>query len=55
MPRQPRPVADGLVYHALNRANNRGPVFNSDADFVAFLQALARTQLRDNIRLVSQI
>jgi len=27
MPRLPRPVADGLVYHALIRGNNRGVVF----------------------------
>jgi hypothetical protein len=33
MPRQPRPNADGLLYHALNRDNNRGAVFASAADF----------------------
>jgi hypothetical protein len=27
MPLLPRAVADGLVYHALNRGNNRGAVF----------------------------
>ncbi len=46
MPRPPRPVADGLIYHALNRGNNRERVFSADADYQAFLHALARTQLR---------
>jgi len=44
MPRQPRPVADGLVYHALNRGNNRAPVFFADAGYRAFLSALAQTR-----------
>jgi putative transposase len=46
MPRLPRSVADGLVYHALNRGNNRGAVFEDDDDRWAFLQALAKTQRR---------
>jgi hypothetical protein len=46
MPRQPRPVADGLVYHALNRGHKRAPVFFADADYRAFLRALAQTRAR---------
>ena len=46
MGRQPRPIADGLIYHALNRGNNRGPVFGAADDYRAFLRALAQTQLR---------
>jgi putative transposase len=46
MPRQPRPIADGLLYHALNRGNNRAAVFLRDDDFVAFRLALAQTQAR---------
>jgi hypothetical protein len=34
-------INDGLVYHALNRGNNRPHVFGHDADPVAFLEALA--------------
>ncbi|MGA2032927.1 MAG: transposase [Thermoguttaceae bacterium] len=41
MPRPLRPVADGLVYHVINRGNNRQPVFNSEGDYQAFLKALA--------------
>jgi putative transposase len=39
-------VADGLVYHAINRGNNSDRVFGDDGDFRAFLRALAQTQLR---------
>jgi hypothetical protein len=46
MPRLPRPVADGLLYHAINRGNNRAAVFASAADCQAFLDALRQTQRR---------
>jgi putative transposase len=51
MGRQPRPIADGLVYHALNRGNNRSPVFGAAEDYRAFLKALAQTQQRYPFRL----
>jgi putative transposase len=51
MGRQPRLVADGLVYHALNRGNNRAPVFFDAADFQAFLLALRQTRERYPFRL----
>jgi hypothetical protein len=41
MPRPLRPIADGLVYHVINRGNNRQSVFDSDGDFRAFLKAIA--------------
>jgi putative transposase len=40
MPRPLRPVDDGLIYHVLNRGNNRQDVFLKDADRRAFLDAL---------------
>ena len=43
MRRLPRPIADGLVYHALNRGNNRDAVFTAAGDFQAFLDALTKT------------
>lgn len=46
MPRLPRPIDEGLIYHAINRGNNRHAVFGDDADYTAFLDALARTQRR---------
>src|SRR5262245_38275521 len=51
MGRPLRPIADGLVYHALNRGNNRNPVFAAAADYRAFLSALAQAQLRYPFRL----
>jgi putative transposase len=51
MPRLPRPIADGLLYHALNRGNNRAPIFFSAEDYRAFLDALDQTQQRYPFRL----
>jgi hypothetical protein len=31
-------IADGLVYHALNRGNNREALFLQPADYTAFFQ-----------------
>ena len=41
MPRPPRPIADGLIYHVINRGNNRQPVFLGEGDYLAFLKAIA--------------
>jgi putative transposase len=51
MGRLPRPIADGLVYHALNRGNNRAVIFRKDGDYAAFLKALAQTKERYPFRL----
>jgi len=40
MARPPRPLGDRLVYHVINRGNNREPVFHHDGDYAAFLDAL---------------
>jgi putative transposase len=46
MPRPLRPIDDRLVYHVINRGNNRQPVFFSDGDYEAFLRALADLKRR---------
>jgi putative transposase len=51
MGRLPRTIDDGLVYHVLNRGNNRADVFGDDADRAAFLGALANTKDRYPFRL----
>jgi putative transposase len=51
MGRLPRAIDDGLVYHALNRGNNRGDVVADDADHLAFLQAIADAKERYPFRL----
>ena len=40
MPRPLRPIDDGLIYHVINRGNNRQNVFSKPEDYLAFLQAL---------------
>lgn len=41
MPRTARAAAGGVCYHVLNRGNNRRQVFFKDADYAAFLKAVA--------------
>ncbi len=51
MGRLPRAIDEGLVYHALNRGNNRGDVFLGDGDHEAFLESLGRAQSRYPFKL----
>jgi putative transposase len=51
MPRPLRPVAHDLVYHVVNRGNNRAPVFHTDGDYAAFLDALGDLKGRKPFRL----
>jgi putative transposase len=46
MPRPLRPIDDGLIYHVINRGNNRQNVFHKKDDFQAFLRALADLKAR---------
>ena len=46
MPRPLRPIGDGLVYHVINRGNNRQDVFHKPDDFQAFLKALVELKER---------
>jgi transposase len=51
LPRLPRPIDDGFVYHAINQGNNRADVFGEPGDHQAFLEALGRTRERYPLRL----
>jgi putative transposase len=51
MGRLPRAIDDGLIYHALNRGNNRADVFADDGDYEAFLESLRSTRARYPFRL----
>jgi putative transposase len=53
MPRQPQAAPAGYVYHALNRAVARLPLFQKDGDFDAFERVLAEALLKHPIRLLS--
>lgn len=52
MGRLPRIIDDGLVYHAINRGNNRADVFADDSDYLAFIEAIARTKERYPFQLL---
>jgi putative transposase len=51
MPRPLRPIDEGLIYHVINRGNNRQAVFHDDADFAAFLKAVADLKQRKPFEL----
>jgi putative transposase len=51
MPRPLRPIDCGLVYHVINRGNNRQKVFRKPDDFTAFLTALADLKERKPFEL----
>lgn len=42
MPRAPRISLAGLVYHIINRGNNRQAVFKEEEDFAAYLKTIGR-------------
>jgi putative transposase len=46
MPRPLRPIDDRLVYHVINRGNNRAAVFFDDGDYAAFLKAIGDLKRR---------
>jgi putative transposase len=53
MPRQPRSAPGGYVYHALNRAVARLPLFEKDGDFAAFERVLVEAHQKHPIRLLA--
>jgi putative transposase len=52
MPRSARVALGGLVYHALNRAVARLPLFRKDGDYEAFERVLAEALERHPIRIL---
>lgn len=51
MPRPLRPIDNGLIYHVMNRGNNRQNVFLKAGDFKAFLTALGELKERKPFEL----
>jgi len=51
MPRPLRPIAEGLVYHVINRGNGRQSVFFRDEDYLAFLEAVGDLKERKPFEL----
>jgi putative transposase len=53
MPRQPRAAPGGYVYHALNRAVARLPLFQKEGDYAAFERVLLEALQEHPIRLLA--
>ena len=53
MPRPRRATEGGLIYHVLNRANARLPIFEGDDDYAAFERVMAQAQARYDMRLLA--
>src|SRR3989304_1293802 len=53
MGRPLRTAPGGLVYHVLNRANARQPIFKKDEDYHAFERVLAAVQERVGMRVLA--
>ena len=53
MPRPRRAAEGGLIYHALNRANARLAIFETDEDYAAFERVLAQAVVRSDMRLLA--
>jgi putative transposase len=53
MARQPRIDLGGYVYHVINRASGRVPIFKTKDDFLLFEDTLAEAQQRDGMRILA--
>ena len=51
MPRAPRLIVDGAIYHVLARGNNGQPVFHEAADYQRYLQLVATHARRHAIQV----
>lgn len=53
MPRVARGLADGMIYHVINRGNGRQEVFHKDEDFRAFTDLLGAAKEKYPVKLLS--
>ena len=51
MPRVARGLADGLIYHIINRGNGRQQVFHKEQDYRVFLERMEESIRRYSVRL----
>ena len=49
MPRSPRALADGCVYHVMNRGNGKQQVFHKDQDYRSFIKLMSKVQTRNRL------
>lgn len=53
MPRTARIAPGGMIFHVLNRANNRDEIFERDEDYLAFLRVMRDTLAKKPKRILS--
>ena len=53
MPRSARTAPGGVVFHCLNRGNDRGEIFAKDGDYAAFEKAMGEVIELTPIRLLA--
>ncbi|MBP9749293.1 MAG: transposase [Candidatus Pacebacteria bacterium] len=53
MPRQPRNAHGGYIYHVLNRANARLPIFETDKDYRLFENILEEAKEREDVSVLA--
>ncbi len=53
MPRTARVQPGGVIFHVLNRGNNRDAIFSKDGDYAAFERVLAETAERVPVRILA--
>jgi putative transposase len=53
MPRQPRNVVGGYIYHVLNRANARVQIFDNDEDYRLFEGVLEEATKREEVEVLA--
>jgi REP-associated tyrosine transposase len=53
MPRNPRQVEPGTIYHVFNRGNGRRMLFSKEADFAAFVKLLRQALERFEVDLLA--
>ena len=54
MPRVTRGLADGMIYHVINRGNARQEVFHKDEDFQAFAGLLSEAKEKHFVKLLGR-
>lgn len=52
MPRVARGLADGMIYHVINRGNGRREVFHKEEDFQAFISLLKEAKEKHPVKLL---
>lgn len=53
MPRPPRTIEPDTVYHVLNRANGRMPIFEKEKDYLAFEKVLQEAKEKYPMRILA--